>query len=151
MSSPRHVFLDPDGAAADWLYVVVTAPTGVVYQQQYGGTACRQGEAEGVLVPVRSPDELGALRQLFEQYFRGAGTRNRPWTPDERATLRSAAGDTLYRLCDGVDTSPTNCAGTRAGWTRRTRHGCRCSPRTGRVCCSGATRTETGDCPEDAQ
>ncbi|MFG2627736.1 DUF6210 family protein [Streptomyces sp. NPDC048473] len=51
MSFPRYVFLDPDGVAVDRLYVVVAAPTGVIYQQQYGGTACRQGEAEGVSRP----------------------------------------------------------------------------------------------------
>ncbi|WP_327367313.1 DUF6210 family protein [Streptomyces sp. NBC_01217] len=106
MSSPRYVFLDPDGTATDWLYVVVTAPTDVVYQQQYGGTACRQGEAEGFLVPLHAPDELGALRQLFERHFRGAGTSGRPWTPDERAALHGAVEGIRYWFNDGVDDHP---------------------------------------------
>lgn len=36
----RHVFLDPDGSAGDYLAVIVLHPTGVVYEQQCGGVAC---------------------------------------------------------------------------------------------------------------
>jgi hypothetical protein len=49
-----------------WLYVVVRAQTGVFYRQQYGGTACRQGEVEGFLVPVLGPASFVQLRELFE-------------------------------------------------------------------------------------
>ncbi|MFF2325832.1 MULTISPECIES: DUF6210 family protein [unclassified Streptomyces] len=109
MSSPalRYVYIDPDGASSpDWKYVVVEARTGVVYQNQYGGTACRQGKVEGFLVPVYAPDELEGLRGLFEEHFRGAGTWNHAWTPDERATLRSAVADIRYWSGDEVDQQP---------------------------------------------
>ncbi|MDR3036560.1 MAG: hypothetical protein LBV78_26255, partial [Kitasatospora sp.] len=49
MSSRRFVTLDQDGTTGGWLHVVVEAPTGVFYQQQYGGHLCRQGRAEGGL------------------------------------------------------------------------------------------------------
>jgi Family of unknown function (DUF6210) len=57
MPTRWYVSLDPEGMAGGtgWLYVVVRAQTGVIYQQQYGGTACRQGQAEGFLVPVFGP------------------------------------------------------------------------------------------------
>ncbi len=60
MTARRYVFLDPDGMAggAGWLYVMVGARTGDFYQQQYGGTACRQGQVEGFMVPVFGPDRM---------------------------------------------------------------------------------------------
>ena len=65
MTARRYVSLDPDGMAGGtgWLYVVVRAQTGVFYKQQYGGTACRQGQVEGFLVPVYGPDSLTGLRE----------------------------------------------------------------------------------------
>lgn len=106
--SPRHfVFLDPDGTGGDrWLYVVVHAETGVVYQQQYGGTACRHGQVEGFLVPLSSPDELDALRDLFEKVFRGAGTRNYVWPDTERDRLRTTIEAIRYWACDGSTGEP---------------------------------------------
>ncbi|MFD3456129.1 DUF6210 family protein, partial [Streptomyces sp. NPDC058691] len=103
MSSRRFVFLDPDGiSAGDWLHVVVEAKTGVVYQQQYGGTACRQGQVEGFLVPLFGPDELDALRQLFEKDFRGAGTWNYAWPDDELDKLREIIEAIRYWASDGA-------------------------------------------------
>jgi hypothetical protein len=80
-----YVSLDPDGwlAGAGWLYVVVRAETGVIYQQQYGGTACRQGRVEGFLVPVFGLKGLSLLRELFEGHFGGAGTWSYRWQADE--------------------------------------------------------------------
>jgi hypothetical protein len=103
MGSRRFVPLDPDGMAmADgWLYVVVEAGTGVFYLQQYGGTACRQGKVEGFLVPVYGPDALDALRHLFEEEFRGAGTWNSSWPDDERDKLRAIIADVSYWASDG--------------------------------------------------
>src|SRR6185312_14640893 len=70
MPARRYVSLDPDGMAGGtgWLHVVVRAQTGVIYQQQYGGTACRQGQVEGFLVPVFGPKGLSQLRELFEEH-----------------------------------------------------------------------------------
>jgi len=88
------------------LYVVVEAPTGVFYQQQYGGTACRQGQVEGYLVPVFGPDALDALRTLFEQHFRGAGTWHHSWTAQERDRLRDAVEGITFWACDGQTEEP---------------------------------------------
>jgi hypothetical protein len=107
MSSRRFVFLDPDGiSGGDWLFVVVESSTGVFYQQQYGGTACRQGQVEGFLVPLFGPDELHALRELFEKDFRGAGTWNHVWPDDERDRLRGIIGAIRYWACDGSTEEP---------------------------------------------
>jgi hypothetical protein len=106
MSSRRFVFLDPAGMAGGWLYVVVEAQTGVLYQQQYGGTACRQGQVEGFLVPIAGADALDALRQLFEKDFRGAGTWNYPWLNEERNRLRQIIGGISYWACDGHSEEP---------------------------------------------
>ncbi|NYI03557.1 DUF6210 family protein [Allostreptomyces psammosilenae] len=106
MGTTRFVFLDPDGMAGGWLYVVVRAPTGVVYQQQYGGTACRQGEVEGFLVPVFGPDALEALHALFVEEFRGAGTPNHSWPEPERARLRGAVAGITYWASDGHTEEP---------------------------------------------
>lgn len=106
MSSRRFVFLDPDGMAGGWLYVVVEAKTGVFYQQQYGGTACRQGQVEGFLVPVTGPDPLDALRQLFEKDLRGAGTWNYAWPDEDQNKLREIIGTISYWACDGNTEEP---------------------------------------------
>jgi hypothetical protein len=106
MSPRRFVFLHPDGIAEGWLYVVVRAGTGVLYQQQYGGTACRQGEVEGFLVPVAGADALDELRELFERHFRGAGTGNHPWPDDERDRLRRIVAGVTYWACDGLTEEP---------------------------------------------
>lgn len=104
MSTRRFVYLDPDGGAGDeWLCVVVEAKTGVFYQQQCGGTACRRGQVEGYLVPLFGPDGLDALRGLFERHFRGAGTWNHEWSDDERARLRESIAIIGYWACDGSE------------------------------------------------
>ncbi|MQY06583.1 DUF6210 family protein [Actinomadura macrotermitis] len=107
MGTRRFVFLDPDGTSGGgWLYVVVEAETGVFYQHQYGGTACRQGEVEGFLVPLVGPDELDALRELFERHFRGAGTRDHTWQDAERDRLREIVGAVRYWTSDGTTDEP---------------------------------------------
>ncbi|MFJ9691865.1 DUF6210 family protein [Kitasatospora sp. NPDC101183] len=107
MSPRRFVFLDPDGASGGgWLYAVVEARTGVVYQQQYGGTAGRQGQVEGFRVPLFGPGELEALRELFEKHFRGAGTRDHAWPDDGRGRLREIVGTIRYWACDGTTEEP---------------------------------------------
>lgn len=107
MGARRYVFLDPDGTAeSTWLFVVVSEETGVVYQQQYGGTACRQGQVEGFLVPVAGSATLPGLRDLFERHFRGAGTWNHPWPDAEREVLRRLVGEIVYWACDGSTEEP---------------------------------------------
>ncbi|WP_377267024.1 DUF6210 family protein [Peterkaempfera sp. SMS 1(5)a] len=107
MSSRHFVFLDPDGSSGGgWLYAVVEAETGVLYQQQYGGTACRQGQVEGFLVPLVAPDGLDALRTLFEKDFRGAGTHDHMWADDEQNRLREIVGTVRYWACDGKAEKP---------------------------------------------
>jgi uncharacterized protein DUF6210 len=49
----------------DWLLLVVRAPTGVAYEQQYGGYVCNHVEVEGFLVPVCQPQVLAKLREAF--------------------------------------------------------------------------------------
>lgn len=107
MDRPRLVFLDPDATGGRaWLYALVHAPTGIVCQSQYGGLACRQGRAEGCLVPLHAPAALHALRRLFEQAFRGAGTHGRPWSAAQRTALREAVTGIRFRACDGSTETP---------------------------------------------
>jgi hypothetical protein len=49
----------------DWLLLVVSAPTGVTYEQQYGGYLCNHAQVEGFLVPVCQPAVLVKLRETF--------------------------------------------------------------------------------------
>jgi hypothetical protein len=78
MPGQRYVFLDFEELG---LCVVVAAGTAVVYQQQYGGTACRQGQVEGYLLPVYGvpaggcDEALAMLREIFERDLGGAGWR----------------------------------------------------------------------------
>lgn len=107
MPARRYVSLDPDGMAGGtgWLHVVVRAQTGVIYQQQYGGTACRQGQVEGFLVPVFGPKGLSPLRELFEEHFRGAGTWNYKWQASEVERLRKAVSGVGYWAPDESGTA----------------------------------------------
>ncbi|REE96397.1 DUF6210 family protein [Thermomonospora umbrina] len=106
MDTRRFVFIDPDGTDDRWLYVVAEAPTGVIYQQQYGGTACRQGEVEGYLVPVTAPDALDGLRVLFERDLRGAGARDHRWADEQLAGVRRLVGGVPYWTGDGDTEEP---------------------------------------------
>lgn len=97
----RFVFLDPAGTAGLWLYVVVQAETGVSYQQQYGGIACRQGQVEGYLVPLSAPAALDALMK---------------WSTVALRTTVASTGRTRSRTRSFL---------TRAGRPRPMRPGCR--------------------------
>ncbi|MFF2624569.1 DUF6210 family protein [Kitasatospora griseola] len=81
MAFRRVVLLDPGGTSGGGrLFALVEAPTGVVHQHQYGGTACRSGQVEGFLVPLFAPAASDSLRELFERHFRGAGARRHAWS-----------------------------------------------------------------------
>ncbi|MFJ9693834.1 DUF6210 family protein [Kitasatospora sp. NPDC101183] len=101
MASRRFVTLDQDDTADGCLHVVVEAPTGVHYRQQYGGTACRQGRVEGFLVPLSGPDAAAALRRLFEEDLGGVGTWGHAWPEAERARLRGIVESIPYWVSDG--------------------------------------------------
>lgn len=93
----RYVFLDPDGTQGrDWSYVIVRAPTGICYEQQYGGTATRSGHVEGYLVPVRSAPALADLRTFFERDLRGSGAEGRSWPEEDLRRLRGAVERILF-------------------------------------------------------
>ncbi|XVU27232.1 DUF6210 family protein [Actinoplanes sp. CA-054009] len=96
--APRHVSLDPDGLAG--LCVLVAAPTGVVYHHQYGGTACRQGQQEGFLVPLAAFSALDELREIFEVHLDSVGTWNYQWPDEELDHLRRVVSDVSYWTSD---------------------------------------------------
>ncbi len=108
MPGRRYVVLDPDAMAdgAGWLYVVVRAKTGICYRQRYGGTACRQGEVEGFLVPVLGPASYVQLRELFEGHFGGAGTSHRRWRDKEMESLRDLVQGISYWAGDALSATP---------------------------------------------
>jgi len=93
MPGRRYVFLDFEALR---LCVVVAAETAVVYQQQYGGTACMQGQVEGYLLPVHGGpashcgEALAMLREIFERDLGGAGWRGGALPGPLMARLRGA-------------------------------------------------------------
>ncbi|WBP92122.1 DUF6210 family protein [Kitasatospora cathayae] len=86
----RHVYLDPDGCGVGWMFVIVAAPTGVVYQNQCGGHACAQYEQEGYLVPLYGADLDEEMKEIFVGELNGWGVRGTEWTPEVLARLRAA-------------------------------------------------------------
>ena len=95
--SQRYVFLDPDGTQGrGWFYVIVQAPTGIFYEQQYGGTATRLNHVEGYLVPVQGDQALVELRTIFERDLRGSGAEGYPWSADLLQRLRSAVAKVVF-------------------------------------------------------
>ncbi|MET7694726.1 DUF6210 family protein [Streptomyces sp. NPDC005483] len=86
----RRVFLDLEGNGNGTVFVVVAAPTGVVYEVQGGGHGCVPYEQEGYLLPVpgRAVDE--ELREIFFGELKRAGSRGLTWSPELLDRLRSA-------------------------------------------------------------
>ncbi|WP_369184712.1 DUF6210 family protein [Streptomyces sp. Y1] len=89
----RYVFLDPDGCGGGWVFVIVAAPTGVVYQNQCGGYSCDQYEQEGYLVPLYGADPDEELRKIFVGELKGWGHRGRAWSPEVLERVRAAVRD----------------------------------------------------------
>jgi hypothetical protein len=89
VSEKRSVRLDPF-ETGDWLAAVIQAATGVVYAQQYGGTACRQGRVQGYLVPlVGTLDALAELRAVFEGDLGGTGCQGASVRPRSLVSVRA--------------------------------------------------------------
>ena len=100
----RTVVVDPDGTAPDWADVIIEEPTGVVYQHQYGGTANRQGELEGYLVPVDGTAVRAQLDDLFVRRLRRVGSRGKLLEPDLLTKVREAVE--MIRFWPGAQESP---------------------------------------------
>ncbi|WP_326608311.1 DUF6210 family protein [Streptomyces sp. NBC_01799] len=90
----RHIYLDPDGCGSGtgWVFVIVAAPTGVVYQNQGGGYSCAQYEQEGYLIPLFGSDLDEELKQIFVGELRGWGMRGQQWPVELLDRLRAAVG-----------------------------------------------------------
>jgi hypothetical protein len=69
--------------------VIVEASTGVIYENQTGGTACFPRRVEGYYVPVFIEQGLQALRAAFEVSLSGTGT-HRGLPADVLAEVRAA-------------------------------------------------------------
>lgn len=113
MSAPgpaakRYVFLDPDGTGTDrgWVFVVVAAPTGVVYQTQGGGYGCVPYEQEGYLIPVLGQDLDAELKEIFVGDLKGWGSRGLDWPEELLARLRRAVAFPVYGSANRDDTWP---------------------------------------------
>jgi len=79
--APLVVFLNPDGTHHIGDYVLVSAPTGIIYETHCAGYATEQRSAEGFLVSVGPRDGLAALDKWFEREFQGnCYTPSRDWT-----------------------------------------------------------------------
>ncbi|WSF90301.1 DUF6210 family protein [Streptomyces sp. NBC_01744] len=77
----QHTYLDPDGCGSGtgWVFVIVAAPTGVVYRNQSGGYSCAQYEQEGYLIPLFGSDLDEELKQIVVGELRGWGMRGQQW------------------------------------------------------------------------
>ncbi|MBE8470821.1 DUF6210 family protein [Streptomyces justiciae] len=107
--SKRYVFLDPDGSGTErgWAFVVVAAPTGVVYQTQGGGFGCVPYEQEGYLIPLFGRDLDDDLKAIFVGELKGQGARGLDWPPELLDRLRDAVAEfRVYGSANRDDTWP---------------------------------------------
>jgi hypothetical protein len=102
----RNVLIDPDGTGPGWTFVVMRWPTGVFYQHQYGGTACRQGELEGYLVPVNGTQARPVFDAVFVSTLRRVGSWGRRLEPELLDEVRRAVGS--IRFWPDAQGSPTH-------------------------------------------
>ncbi|MFQ6199471.1 DUF6210 family protein [Streptomyces sp. NPDC000405] len=108
-SRKRYIFLDPDGTGSDqgWVFVIVAASTGVVYQNQGGGISCIQYEQEGYLIPVFGRGLDSELKGLFTRELKDQGTRLMDWPTDLLGQLRAAVAFYVYGSANRDDLLPT--------------------------------------------
>ncbi|MFF4014925.1 DUF6210 family protein [Streptomyces sp. NPDC001843] len=94
----RYVLLDPDGTGSDqgWVYVIVAAQTGVVYQVQGGGVGCVAYAQEGYLIPVFGQHLDEELREIFVGELKGQGARGLDWPQGLLDRLRTAVALDIY-------------------------------------------------------
>ena len=107
----RLVYLDPDGSGTDqgWVFVIIAAPTGVVYQHQGGGLLCRQYQQEGYLIPFFGRDLDQDLKEIFIGRLRTFGSQGLDWPPELIERLRSAVADfAVYGSANHDDLYPTS-------------------------------------------
>lgn len=90
------------------LAVLVGYPTGVVYRQQYGGTACLAAQVEGYLVPLAPPDDVvRGLRALFEGELGGGGLRGGSLSVEQLSRLRALVSSLAHdRSVAAVESAP---------------------------------------------
>lgn len=104
----RRVFLDIDETGSGWLFVVVAAPTGVIYQTQGGGYGCIPYEQEGYLLPFYVPGADAGLNDLFVGALRSCGSRRLDWPPNLLDRLRREVADLhIWGSANQDDVSPT--------------------------------------------
>ncbi|MFH9353141.1 DUF6210 family protein [Kitasatospora sp. NPDC017646] len=106
-TTKRHVQLDPDGCGGGWMFVIVAAPTDVVYQNQCGGYACAQYEQEDYLVPLYGTDLDEEMNEIFVGALKGYGMRGQEWPALVVDRLRAAVGSLgIYGSGRGGDPYP---------------------------------------------
>lgn len=121
----RRVFLDIDETGSGWLFVVVAAPTGVIYQTQGGGYGCIPYEQEGYLLPFYVPGADAGLNDLFVGALRSCGSRRLDWPPNLLDRLRREVADLhIWGSANQDDVSPTLWPSTSPASPRPTKHGC---------------------------
>ncbi|MFF2097100.1 DUF6210 family protein [Streptomyces sp. NPDC058202] len=104
----RRVFLDIDETGSGWLFVVVAAPTGVIYQTQGGGYGCLPYEQEGYLLPFYVPGADAGLNDLFVGALKSCGSRRLDWPPNLLDRLRREVADLhIWGSANQDDGSPT--------------------------------------------
>ncbi|MFE2825499.1 DUF6210 family protein [Streptomyces sp. NPDC059271] len=104
----RRVFLDIDETGSGWLFVVVAAPTGVIYQTQGGGYGCVAYEQEGYLLPFYVPGADAGLNDLFVGALKSCGSRRLDWPPNLLDRLRQEVADLhIWGSANQDDVSPT--------------------------------------------
>lgn len=110
----REIFLDPDGTQSPWLYVVVQAPTGVVYSTQCAGTGCEIRKVEGFLVPANGPkvdlDDGRLSSDEFTEIFHDGKACIWSWVgtalpADRMETLRALVESVPYWTTEDDDPS----------------------------------------------
>lgn len=141
MAGQRTVLIDPDGTLHEWAFVVIERSTGVVYQHQFGGTANRQGEIEGYLVPVDPSHARQRLDDVFVHRLKGVGS----WGRCSRTSCSKRFGERSRPSATGRTCrdprSWNSCRWTKTVLRRSTRDGFPSSQATGMVCSCGRTPT----------
>jgi hypothetical protein len=86
----NYIFLDPDGTQEFGVYVVVLAPTGVMYAHQCAGYLNDLCEAEGFLVPLGGTQAAQKLESFFRR-FKGNPPRGHSGSAWESRDLQELA------------------------------------------------------------